>query len=393
MAWLIARQLAPERHLLRPTFRVLNATRVLLVGHALVFNLMRGDVINHLWMVVGAGLVMLVWTGICWWTSSRDVEPQDWFHVADLAITMALVLSSGWMLGLRTYERGYIPVTVYWHVAAPLAIAVAKGARWGLASAAAVGAATVVLAPSLEPRGWSGAFAVCIIAWGVGQLVGLLRSTIRERDATVARAIALAERDRVARIVHDGALQVLSMVEREGPSLGPTGIRLSRMARNQETRLRAILQDRTVDIVDTSDEDALVDLVPLLDAQSSDRVTVSMMAGQVLMPRRRAGELMAAVNQALYNAQRHAGPDSRAWVLVEEMDGEVTVSVRDNGVGMSAEQVATAMASDRMGMRASIRGRLVDLGGSAILKSDPGRGVEWELKAPLTESRAEDVTT
>ncbi|MGJ6981015.1 sensor histidine kinase [Aestuariimicrobium soli] len=392
MAWLIARQLAPERHLLRPTFRVLNATRLLLVGHAVIFNLMRGDAIRHLALVVGAGIVMLVWTAICWWTSSREVEPRDWFHVADLSVTVGLVLSSSWLLGLHTYERGYIPVTVYWHVAAPLSIAVAKGARWGLAAAGAVGAATIVLLPSLEPRGWSGAFAVCVIAWGVGQLVGLLRSTIRERDATVARAIALAERDRVARIVHDGALQVLSMVEREGPALGPTGMRLSRMARNQETRLRAILQDRTVDIVDSGDEQAMVDLVPLLDAQSSDQVTVSMMAGQVMMPRRRAGELMAAVNQALYNAQRHAGPDARVWVLVEEMDGEVTVSVRDNGVGMDADQIAAAMASDRMGMRASIRGRLVDLGGTATLKSDPGRGVEWELKAPLTDSRAEEVS-
>lgn len=392
MAWVISSHLASERHLLRPTFRVLSMTRFLLAVHAILFNLMRGDAIRHPWLVGGVGLVMLVWTSVCWWSSSREVEPKGWFHAVDLALTTGLVLASVWLLDPATYMRGYIPATVYWHVCAPLSISVARGARWGLAAAAAVGAATIVLAPSLEPRAWSGAFAVCVIVWGVGQLVGLLRSTIRERDATVARAIALAERDRVARIVHDGALQVLSMVEREGPALGPTGMRLSRMARNQETRLRAILQDRTVDIGVVDDQEALVDLVPMLDAQSSDRVTVSTMAGQVLMPRRRAIELMAAVNQALHNAQRHAGPEARVWVLVEEMDGEVTISVRDNGVGMDRENVANALSSDRMGMRASIRGRVVDLGGSATLKSDPGRGVEWELKVPLTDPRAEEVT-
>ncbi|WP_022909705.1 ATP-binding protein [Aestuariimicrobium kwangyangense] len=390
MAWPIARQLAPERHLLRPTFTVLNTTRLLLAVHAVVFNVMRSDAIRHPWLVGGVGLVMLGWTGITWWTSSRESEPRGWFNCLDLAVTVGLVLSSELLLGPTTYERGYVPVTVDWHVAAPLAIAVSRGPRWGLASAALVGASTLALAPSWEPRAWSGGFAVCIIVWGVGQLVELVRAAIRERDATVARSTALAERDRVARIVHDGALQVLSMVEREGPALGPTGQRLSRMARNQETRLRAILQDRTVDIVD-GDEPAMVDLVALLDAQSSDRVTVSTMAGQVMMPRGRASELMAAVSQALYNAQRHAGANAHAWVLVEELEGRVTISVRDNGVGMTPDAIATALASDRMGMRASIRGRLVDLGGTATLRSEPGRGVEWELSAPLGDPATSDI--
>ena len=37
----------------------------------------------------------------------------------------------------------------------------------------------------------------------------------------------------------------------------------------------------------------------------------------------------------------------------------------------------------RMGIRDSIVGRMAGLGGTAILKSSPGAGAEWELRFPV----------
>ena len=36
-----------------------------------------------------------------------------------------------------------------------------------------------------------------------------------------------------------------------------------------------------------------------------------------------------------------------------------------------------------MGIRDSIVGRMAGLGGTAILKSSPGAGAEWELRFPI----------
>src|SRR5690554_4937612 len=105
------------------------------------------------------------------------------------------------------------------------------------------------------------------------------------------------------------------------------------------------------------------------------------MAGQVMVPRLVVDEVEATLAEALTNVDKHAGEGAQAWVLLDqETDDEVIVWVRDNGVGMSAEQVTDASARGRMGIRDSIVGRMSSLGGSAMLKSSPGLGTEWELR-------------
>jgi signal transduction histidine kinase len=71
--------------------------------------------------------------------------------------------------------------------------------------------------------------------------------------------------------------------------------------------------------------------------------------------------------------------------LIEEDAGEVIVSVRDNGVGMREEVVAAAARDGRLGIVQSIMGRIESLGGSGQWTSEPGGGVEWEFRVPVTE--------
>ena len=102
----------------------------------------------------------------------------------------------------------------------------------------------------------------------------------------------------------------------------------------------------------------------------------------VTLERRVAAELDAAVGNALDNVRSHAGPDARAFVLLEDLGDSVTVSVRDDGVGIPAGRLEEAARQGRLGISKSIGGRLASLGGTAQLRADIGEGTEWELCVP-----------
>jgi signal transduction histidine kinase len=62
-------------------------------------------------------------------------------------------------------------------------------------------------------------------------------------------------------------------------------------------------------------------------------------------------------------------------VYAEMTPSEVTVHVRDRGVGFDLEGVP----NDRMGVRESILGRIERYGGRASVTSEPGSGTRVEL--------------
>jgi signal transduction histidine kinase len=124
------------------------------------------------------------------------------------------------------------------------------------------------------------------------------------------------------------------------------------------------------------------DLRAVLLAEGSEQVTVSVPALPVLITEGAVEELASAVRAALANVRRHCGERARAWVLVEDEPGVVTVTVRDDGPGIPAGRLAEAAAAGRLGVSHSIQGRVRDLGGSAEIRSLPGEGTEVELRVP-----------
>jgi hypothetical protein len=84
-----------------------------------------------------------------------------------------------------------------------------------------------------------------------------------------------------------------------------------------------------------------------------------------------------AVKQCLVNVLRHAQV-SRAEVVVIGSESDVSVMVIDAGRGFSEQLVA----SDRLGLRQSVRRRIENVSGEVRLWSTPGRGTSVLIQVP-----------
>ncbi len=364
-------------------FQVLNLVRIGLALHAVAVNIQRGPLATHPGVLAGAVIVIIAWTSFVGIGYARPGGRSRLWYAADVLMAVVMTVSSEWILGPVLYDRDFLSVPVFWSVCAPLALAIGVSMRAGVLAAVLVGGAKVIVTPTLEPGLWSTLVILVLVCAGVGLLVDFLLSNLTERDRAFAEAAALAERERLNRIVHDGVLQVLALVEREGPGLGPRGHRLAGLAHEQEVKLRTLLQDRSVE-VRRFDAGERRDLTALLDRHASATVTISTMADEVLVDSDVADEIDAVVSEILSNVAKHAGPGAQAWLLLEQEGNEVILSVRDNGVGTTTEQLSQAFHGGHLGVRNSILGRVRDLGGHANVRTSVGRGVEWELRIPVT---------
>jgi signal transduction histidine kinase len=267
---------------------------------------------------------------------------------------------------------------VAWAASCVLACAVAGGPAAGLAGGAVIVAADLAERGALPQSTFSNAV-LLLIAGGVGGYVVQLGLRAEAAvDGAARREAAIAERERIARGIHDSVLQVLALISVKGRELGGEAAELASLAGEQESALRALVSGASVG----QSPAGLTDLGALLEPLGSGRVTVSCPAGCVFLPDAPARALAAAVGEALDNVARHAGPGAQAWVLVEDDAAAVTVSIRDNGAGFAEGRLAEAAEAGRLGVAQSIVGRLRDVAGSALLTSAPGQGTEVELRVP-----------
>jgi signal transduction histidine kinase len=197
--------------------------------------------------------------------------------------------------------------------------------------------ALVVVAASAALKGYVsvdvGRNATIVIELAVGLAIGMAAQTARRAHAELQRAARLAasleERDRLSREVHDGAIQVLALVARRGREIGGPTAELAELAGEQERALRRLVSAGSAGppvAASTS-----TDLVALLRAHASDRVSMSLPATAVPLDTAVATEVDAAVVNALDNVAAHAGAGAHAFVLLEDLGDSVVVSIRDDG--------------------------------------------------------------
>jgi signal transduction histidine kinase len=245
-----------------------------------------------------------------------------------------------------------------------------------------VSAADIAIRTELTQTNIGNIFLLMIGGPLLGYASQLLKEMSAARDRAERQAAAAAERARLARAVHDGVLQVLSLVQRRGRELGGEAAELGRLAGEQEVALRALVQHQDPPDPDTATTDASVDLAQDLAMLGSRTVTVSVPGSPVTLSAVRAHEVASVVRACLDNVARHVGPDAPAWVLLEDLGDSLVVTVRDEGPGIPDGRLDEAAREGRLGVRESICGRVADLGGTADLVTSPGQGTEWEITLP-----------
>ena len=354
-------------------YRWLAVLRFVLVANAVGLDVYRGD-FEH---PVAGGCVlafMVLWTFLISWVYHAYRRRTTFWLVADMVVAMAAIA-----LTSVVKESGYhSTVPGFWIMGALFAWAIHWRLYGGLAAGLLLSVTDLLTRGYVTETVYGNYFLLLVGGPIVGLMVdSLLRSAARTAAAERAAATAV-ERTKLARAVHDGVLQVLSLVQRRAPDLGPEGAELARLVGEQEQALRSLIRQQDA----VAPTPGMVDLVGVLSAlERRPGVSVATPSDGVLVERRTADEIVAAVAACLDNVVAHVGPSAPAWVLLEATPDALHVSVRDDGPGIPAGRLEAAEHEGRLGVSSSIRGRVAELGGEAALATG-SYGTEWELTFP-----------
>jgi signal transduction histidine kinase len=308
----------PRNGSAEPLWRAIAVFRFASLGYAALLTILNRADYARLGWAWAVIAVMAAWTIATTMAYSRPERRTRLLLSADLAVTAGLLLSTAALQYPSAMRHGVMPVTGIWVAGPVLAWAVRYGRRAGAITALIMSGCDFVLRHGDIAVVLNGVVLLLLAGVLIGHLARLAAEVEAERQHAAAVEAASRERERLARDIHDSVLQVLAMVQRRGAEAGGVA----------------------------------------------------------------AEELASAVRAALDNVRRHCGEQARAWVLVEDEPGLVTVTIRDDGPGIPDGRLAEAAAAGRLGVSHSIRGRLRDLGGSASIRSAPGEGTEVELHLP-----------
>jgi signal transduction histidine kinase len=352
------------------------------------------------WALVAAAGAFTLWV-----TVARNWD-RPVVLVVDLTLSCALIVLSGYVVQTGQVVGGRLFFATAYPVSTALAWGAARGPLVGLGAAAVLGVAGVFSRPlNGVPLGdldtgqiqslVNGAVNYALAAVAAGVVSRVLTRTseevraasevaIRERE----RAARLAERESLARAIHDSVLQALAHIHKRGRELGSAPEvpgaevrRLAEMAAEQESALRSLILRKPAE-APTGTASLRDRLEEVARGTTGVPVTVSAV-GPIWLPAAAVEQLAAAVQQALDNVAGHAEA-SRVSVFAESEAGWVVVSVRDDGRGFDYDE-DEMRAAGKVGMLHSMKGRIEELGGHMRVETAPGAGTEVEFRVPLAD--------
>ena len=336
------------------------------------------------WVMIGAVVAVSVIAGLGY---VRGFGRNRWFVIGEFAAAAVLALGTVWVASPEFTAHNQALPTTLWLTNPVVSAAILGGPVAGMAGGIAIAVINAIYRGTFPETIVRDANYPVFMAVGLGLGVAArvaIRSQEQLREAERVAAEARA-RERLAREVHDGVLQALAFLARRCAELGGPGTELGalgELAAQQERALRHLIAETPVGPATDPDGDGAVDLRDLLRPLASATVTLAEPGGPVLLPARPAAEVAAAVRNALDNTALHAGPGARSYLLLEDVEDAVLVTVRDDGTGIAPGRLDAARAEGRLGVSESIVGRMRALGGRAELTTDVDEGVEWELWVP-----------
>jgi signal transduction histidine kinase len=361
-------------------------------------------------ILTGWTALVLLWAAL---TFSRSAEWRPWYAAA-------LLFPVGWsfiaIYRLDSFMLAAIPAVLFLSLAT-LATAWVflrqyriTGSRGAAVLAGVLGAWGIhhLDYPLLRAQGawnpWGYYLDILfVLATGIGIVILGLEELDRANRTVTVRTSELErlsarivqqheeERRRVSRELHDQTAQVWAAVKMQ---LG-----LLREGAPQEMAARL---DRTLELVDAGIQSirsvttnlrppllddlglgpALRALVESFAAQSNLKVSVDLPAVMPEVAPDAALALFRAVQEALSNVARHSSATA-AEVRLSASDGELTLTISDNGRGFRGSDIPSGAAYSSLGL-AGMRERIAALRGSVTFTSSTGAMVT--VRVPLSDA-------
>jgi signal transduction histidine kinase len=214
-------------------------------------------------------------------------------------------------------------------------------------------------------------------------LIAELDASRHEISRLSAAHGALAERERMAREIHDtlaqgftSVLMLIQAVEAELDDDVPQARRhlalMDETARQNLAEARALVAGAAPADLDGS---SLPDALRRLAARHGATLEVTGPVRQ--LPAAPEVVALRACQEALSNARKHAGSSASVGIALAYRDDTLTVSVRDDGCGFDP-----GAPSAGYGL-AGLRARATEVGGTARIRSTPGDGTTVTVRLPV----------
>lgn len=224
--------------------------------------------------------------------------------------------------------------------------------------------------------------------------IAVTGARIRESERQGA---ILAERERIARELHDSLAQVLGAVH----------LRLRALAAREDGVAPAVALELTelADVCEEGYRDARGAILDLHESSRAGRnlldslrayldkysrqcgIATSLeasLAHELALPPRSEIQIIRVVQEALANVRKHSGA-AAATVRVSQENGAVTFVIEDDGRGF--DLTAELFDRDGFGLH-SMRERMELIGGTLLTDSAPGRGTRVVAELPGVAARS-----
>jgi signal transduction histidine kinase len=205
------------------------------------------------------------------------------------------------------------------------------------------------------------------------------------------REIREAERNRMARELHDGVLQDLTYaaaaieitkIKAEGTGLEEDLDRAMNDVRRSVGDLREAVYDLHAYSHQGQSTRQLLESLVELNRRRTPETKIELSVGEGFfegLSEREGMELLRVVQEALTNARRHAGA-TKVHVGLRTGGDQMVAEISDDGSGFDPE------GPPGVGLR-SMRERARAMGGTLEVESEPGRGTRVLIRVPASGER------
>jgi signal transduction histidine kinase len=224
------------------------------------------------------------------------------------------------------------------------------------------------------------------------ELIEQLEESRAELAAAQRREGMMAERERLAREIHDtlsqGFTSIVMHLEAAEQALPDDLVTLQRhldrareTARDSLQEARRVVHDLRPDLLARQSLfQALERVVQRWSEENGVQASVTTTGTVVPLPADVDVTLLRVTQEALANVARHAEAE-RVTLTLSYMNDVVVLDVQDNGVGLDG---AAPSAGSGFGLTA-MRERIEQLGGTLFVESEPGEGTTLVVDIPLAK--------